>query len=102
MYVTVVHVWVKPAFVEQFKQACRVNHEASVKEPGNCRFDILQSAEDPNQFILYEAYQDQAAATAHKDTGHYLDWRQTVEAWMAKPRQSVRYQGLYPQLGAGE
>jgi len=96
MYVTVVYVHVKPEHVADFIEAIRLNHEGSVREPGNLRFDILQSAEDPTHFVAYEAYSDEAAAKAHKETPHYLAWRAKAEAWMAEPRRGVRYDGLFP------
>ena len=96
MYVTIVHVSVKPDYVEAFKEACRLNHEGSVQEPGNMRFDILQSTDEPTKFVLYEAYKTQQDAAAHKETAHYLAWRETVADWMAAPRQGVVFQGLYP------
>ncbi|MGD8590676.1 MAG: antibiotic biosynthesis monooxygenase [Chromatiales bacterium] len=96
MQVTIVHVVVSPDHVEDFIAASRLNHEASVKEPGNRRFDILQSAEDPTRFVLYEAYEDAAEAAKHKQTEHYLKWRETVAEWMAEPRRGVPYNGLFP------
>lgn len=97
MHVTLVHVRVKPERVNEFIAATRVNHRASVQEPGNRRFDVLQSPEEPTQFVLYEAYASEADALAHKQTQHYLQWRDTVAEWMAEPRQGVRYHGLYPE-----
>ncbi|MCK9398184.1 MAG: antibiotic biosynthesis monooxygenase [Methylobacter sp.] len=97
MHVTLVHVHVKPAHIDDFIAATRLNHEASIQEPGNRRFDILQSPENPGQFILYEAYASAEDAAAHKQTTHYLTWRDTVADWMAQPRQGVRYNGLFPQ-----
>jgi len=97
MHVTLVQVQVKPAHIDDFIAATRLNHEASIQEPGNRRFDILQSPENPGHFILYEAYASAEAATAHKQTPHYLTWRDTVADWMAEPRQGVRYDGLFPQ-----
>jgi len=97
MHVTLVHVHVKPAHIDAFIEACRLNHEASTQEPGNRRFDILQSAEDPARFVLYEAYAEAEAAVAHKETAHYLSWRETVADWMAESRQGVPYQGLFPK-----
>lgn len=98
MYVTIVYVSVKPENVEAFKEACRLNHESSVNEPGNMRFDILQLPDNPTEFVLYEAYQTQQHAAAHKATAHYLTWRETVADWMAEPRNGVVYQGLFPAL----
>jgi autoinducer 2-degrading protein len=98
MHVTLVHVLVRPEHVEAFIDATRANHEASVREPGNMRFDVLRSADDPDRFVLYEAYVDEAAARAHKETRHYLEWRETVADWMAEPRTGIRYDGLLPEL----
>ena len=96
MIVTCVHVYVKPENVEDFIQASRINHENSIKEPMNFRFDVLQYKEDPTQFLLYEAYESNEGAAAHKDTEHYKTWWATVEPWMAKKRQGVPYEMIAP------
>jgi autoinducer 2-degrading protein len=96
MHVTLVHVEVDPNQIDAFVAATRKNHEASIKEPGNRRFDVLQDSEDRNRFILYEAYASADAAAAHKQTPHYHAWREAVADMMSKPRTGVRYDGLYP------
>ena len=97
MHVTLVHVHVKPEAVEAFIEASHQNHLNSTKEPGNRRFDVLQNPEDPTLFILYEAYVSEADAKAHKETAHYLTWRDTVADMMAEPRAGLPYVGLYPK-----
>ncbi len=97
MHVTLVHVRVKPERVADFIAACRENHEHSIREAGNRRFDILQDAADPTRFILYEAYATAEAAAAHKATAHYLAWRDAVAEMMAEPRRGLPYKGLYPE-----
>ena len=96
MQVTIVHVHVVADRVDDFIEATRRNHEASIREPGNRRFDILQSADDPCRFVLYEAYEDADAAAAHKQTDHYRAWRDSVADWMAEPRRGEPYHGLFP------
>jgi autoinducer 2-degrading protein len=96
MQVTIVHVTVKPEHIDDFIEASRLNHESSVAEPGNRRFDVLQSTDDPTRFVLYEAYENAAEAAKHKETAHYLKWRETVADWMAQPRSGVPYKGLFP------
>ncbi len=93
MHVTLVHVHVTPEHVDAFAQAAAENATASAREPGNLRFDVLQDADDATRFILYEAYVDEAAARVHKETDHYLRWRELVAPWMAEPRQGVPYRG---------
>jgi autoinducer 2-degrading protein len=96
MQVTIVYIHVKPAHIDDFIEACRLNHEASIHETGNCRFDVLQSSDEPTRFELYEAYDSTESAAAHKQTPHYLAWRQTVAEWMDAPREGVAYNGLFP------
>jgi len=97
MHVTLVHVQVKPKYINEFIEATRMNHEASVKEAENCRFDILQDPNDAGRFILYEAYQTPEGAIKHKDTLHYAMWKEKVAAMMAKPREGVKYNCLFPK-----
>lgn len=96
MIVTCVHVRVKPEHVQDFIRASSRNHESSIHEPGNLRFDILQSSTDSTRFLLYEAYESEEAAAAHKNTEHYKVWRETVADWMAAPREGVPYNVVRP------
>lgn len=96
MHVTFVHVRVKPEHIEAFVAAAQANHQASVREPGNRRFDILQDPADPCRFCLYEAYANDDDARAHKETAHYLAWRDTVAEMMAEPRTGISWHGLFP------
>lgn len=96
MHVTLVEVRVKPECVADFIAASKANHEGSIAEAGNCRFDILQQADDPCRFVLYEAYRSAGDAADHKKTAHYLAWRDAVADMMAEPRRGVPYVGLFP------
>ncbi len=98
MYVAIVYIHVKSEHREAFAQASLENARNTVQEPGSLRFDVLQQAEDPDRFVLYEVYRDEAGAKAHKETAHYARWRDTVEPWMAEPRKGVRYASLFPLL----
>lgn len=97
MHVTLVHVRVKPEFIEAFLDATRDNHENSLREAGNRRFDVLQDPTEPTRFMLYEAYVDEASAKAHKLTPHYLAWRDGVAQMMAEPRRGESFFGLLPE-----
>lgn len=97
MIATLVYVQIKPEFLKAFIDATNENHENSIKEKGNFRFDILQDANDSTKFVFYEAYESEQAAAAHKETAHYLKWRDTVANWMAKPREGVKHKLLFPE-----
>jgi len=96
MIVTCVHVRVKPEFVNDFIEASVLNHEGSVMEPGNLRFDFVQQADDPCRFMLYEAFESEEAVAAHKTTEHYLKWRDVVKDMMADQRYGVKYNIIEP------
>lgn len=96
MHVTLVFVHVKQEHVEAFEAATRRNHEGSIGEPGNLRFDVLRSDDEPTRFVLLEVYRDAVAAAAHKETPHYLAWREEVAGWMASPRVGRRFSVVAP------
>jgi autoinducer 2-degrading protein len=100
MIVVLVHIHVKPGSIDEFIAASEENARSSIQEPGIARFDFIQQVEDPNRFILVEAYREPEAMTHHKETAHYLKWRKTVEAMMAEPRVGVRYTSRWPEDGA--
>ena len=100
MFVVAVTVNVKPEFVEQFKDAILDNARNTRKEPGNVRFDVCQSEEDPAHFILYEVYRGPEDFAAHQQTPHFLRWRDKVADWMAQPRSRVKCWTIF--FGDGE
>jgi (4S)-4-hydroxy-5-phosphonooxypentane-2,3-dione isomerase len=97
MIVTCVYIHVKPDEVNNFIDATTANHLESVKEPGNLRFDLIQQADDPSRFMIYEAYESEKSAADHKTTAHYLKWRDRVNDHMAEPRYGVKYNIIEPK-----
>jgi quinol monooxygenase YgiN len=96
MYIVLVYVKVKKDEIENFRKATLENAQNSLLEPGVARFDVVQEMEDPTRFVLVEAYFTPEDAAKHKDTDHYLRWRDTVADMMAEPRRSVKYVGVFP------
>lgn len=95
MYVVAVTVLAKPEFVERFVEATLDNARNTRREPGNVRFDVLRAEEDPNRFMLYEAYHTKNDFVKHQQTEHYLQWKAKVADWMAQPRQGVKHQSIF-------
>ena len=96
MQIVLVHVHVRPEFMEAFKHASIENASSSVKEPGIASFDVIQQSDDPAKFILVEVYRTAEAPAAHKETAHYAKWRDTVAEMMAEPRQGIKYTNIFP------
>ncbi len=97
MLIVHVQVHVKPECVAAFKVATLANARESLQEPGVTRFDVLQRQDDPTRFVLVEVYRDAAAAAAHKATQHYPIWRDAVAPMMATPRQSIKFENVFPE-----
>jgi (4S)-4-hydroxy-5-phosphonooxypentane-2,3-dione isomerase len=97
MIVTCVFIQVKNDEINSFIAATSENHYESVKEPGNLRFDLIQQADDPCRFMIYEAYESDKSAADHKTTAHYLKWRDRVIEYMAEPRYGVKYNIIEPK-----
>ena len=96
MLIVQVNVRVKPEFVDAFQTATVANARESVKEPGIARFDFYRQQDDPTKFVLIEIYRTAEAPAAHKETRHYLTWRDTVAPMMAESRTSVKYENVFP------
>jgi quinol monooxygenase YgiN len=96
MLIIHVHVHVKPEFIDAFKEVTIENARNSLREPGVARFDVIQQADDPSRFILVEVYRTAEAPAQHKETAHYLAWRDAAAPMMAKPRTNVKYSTICP------
>ena len=96
MIIVHVHIKVKPESIEAFKQATLENARNSIQEPGIARFDFVQQQDDESRFVLVEVYRTKDAQAAHRDTAHYLKWRDAVEPMMAEPRQRALYGAVFP------
>ena len=95
MFIYIVHISVKPEFMEQFKAETLANAQGTMNEPNNYRFDVLQQSDDPTKFVLYEVYADESALEEHRQTPHYAHWKSAVEPWMAEPRRAVKCSELF-------
>ena len=96
MLTVLVEVQVVADGVHAFREASEKNARASRQEPGIARFDVLQRKDDPTRFVLVEVYRDAQAPAAHKQTAHYLAWRDAVAPLMASPRVGHQYDDVVP------
>ncbi len=96
MLIAIINVHVKPEAIEPFKAASLDNASHSIKEPGVIRFDVYQQTDDPTRFVLLEVYKTEADPARHRETAHYLRWRETVADLMAEPRSRATYQAVFP------
>jgi len=91
MRIVIAYLDIKKECIEDFKKITVYNHENSIQEAGNVRFDVLQNREDETKFTLYEIWKDDAAFDFHKSTPHYNKWNETVADYVTKPRSRDVY-----------
>ena len=96
MHIIIVHLHIKPEHVEAFRAATIDNARNSLQEPGVVRFDLLQQLDDPTRFVLHEVYHSADGLAQHRDTAHYLRWRDAVADMMAEPRTRAEYANVFP------
>ncbi len=96
MQILLVQARVKPEFVEPFIQATQENARHSVQEAGIARFDVLQEQDDPTRFVLVEVYRTPEANARHRETAHFLAWRDAVAEMLAEPRTRAMYHSVFP------
>ena len=96
MHIIMVYVQVKAEFVEAFKEITQENARNSVQEAGIARFDVIQQADDPTRFVLVEVYRSKDAPEKHRETAHYLKWRDAALDMMDGQRTRTEYVNVFP------
>jgi len=96
MFVLLVHVHIKPEFIESFRRATLENARNSRLEPGVARFDFLQETDDRTRFTLVEVYHNRDGHARHRETPHYNAWAAAVADMFAEPRTRTTYQSVDP------
>jgi autoinducer 2-degrading protein len=82
--VNAVDIDVVPGQIDNYLAALKENGAATVGEPGCREFDILLSQKDPNHVLIFEVYNDAAAAQAHRETDHFKKYAATTKDMVAK------------------
>jgi autoinducer 2-degrading protein len=63
------------------------------REPGCRRFDVCLDPVEGSAFLLYEAYDDEAAYLAHREMLHYAEFRTLVDPW-TRSRRVLTYRAV--------
>jgi quinol monooxygenase YgiN len=74
--------------------------EATRGEPGCLWFDWSRSVDDPNEYVLVEAFRDGDAGAAHVHSEHFATAQQTLPAHLAETPRIVNFE--IPQDGWSE
>jgi quinol monooxygenase YgiN len=75
---------VRPEHAGQWPQIAAEFTEATRNEPGCKWFDWSRSLEDPQEYVLVEAFRDQDAGVAHVQSDHFKKAQQTLPPYLAQ------------------
>jgi (4S)-4-hydroxy-5-phosphonooxypentane-2,3-dione isomerase len=71
-FAIVVTVKLKPGSADAFKPIILENATAAVRDEEECHlFHVLHSNDDPDTFMFYEIYTEEASLDKHRETPHY-------------------------------
>ncbi|WP_030185027.1 putative quinol monooxygenase [Streptomyces sp. NRRL S-813] len=75
---------VKPAHADQWPEISKEFTQATRGEPGCLWFDWARSVENPAEYVLVEAFQDEEAGVAHVNSAHFKAAQQTLPPYLAE------------------
>ena len=91
MYFIVVKFDVKPESAEQWPQIVEEFTQATRNEPGNLWFEWSRSLENPNEYVLVEAFTDDGAEP-HVNSDHFKAGLVSMRPHLTKTPQIVSRQ----------
>jgi len=81
---------IRPEDADKWPQIAAEFTEATRSEPGCLWFDWSRSLDDPEEYVLVEAFRDGDAGAAHVQSDHFKKAQQTLPStWLAPPGSST-------------
>lgn len=88
------YIEVMPSSQGETMTLLRQYREASRKEEGNMRLEVLQQNGRPDHFVLLEMWKDQKALDAHGMAAHTARWREKLQPLRVSPLDERLHQGF--------
>lgn len=80
---------VRPEYSDQWLDRVSDFTQSTRQEPGNLWFEWSRSVDDPNQFVLIEAFRDADAGVEHVKSEHFKKATSEAPALLAETPQIV-------------
>ena len=93
---------VRPQDADRWPEIAREFTQATRNEPGCLWFDWARSVEDPNEYVLVEAFRDDTAGAAHVQSEHFKRAQKALPPHLAATPKVVNFsvpQGDWSLLG---
>ena len=91
---------VRPEHADRWPDIARTFTEATRAEPGCLWFDWSRSLDDPTEYVLVEAFRDDAAGAAHVQSEHFRAAQRDLPPHLAETPRIVSIS--VPQEGWSE
>lgn len=92
MIFIIVKFTVRPESAEAWLPAVESFTTSTRQEPGNLWFDWSRSVDDPNQFVLLEAFEEGSAGSDHVGSDHFKTAMELMPTMLAKTPEIVNVQ----------
>jgi quinol monooxygenase YgiN len=83
---------VKPEHADRWPEISRAFTEATRAEPGCLWFDWSRSVEDPNEYVLVEAFRDGAAGGEHVQSEHFRAAQGELPPYLSSTPKIVNFE----------
>ena len=80
---------VRAKYADEWPTLVRDFTEGSRAEPGCISFEWYRSADDPNLWVLIEAFVDEAAGQAHVESDHFKAATEQMPRWLSAAPEVV-------------
>jgi|SRR5215469_2387338 len=85
---------VRPEYADQWPEIAGPFTQATRAEPGCMWFEWSRSIDDPNEYVLVEAFRDGDAGAAHVQSQHFKDGQRTLPPHLAATPRIVNMEIL--------
>jgi quinol monooxygenase YgiN len=82
---------VLPEHADRWPEIAGAFTAATRAEPGCLWFDWSRGVDDPTEYVLVEAFRDDAAGAAHVGSQHFKDAQQTLPPYLAETPKIVNF-----------
>lgn len=83
---------VRPDHADDWPQIASAFTEATRNEPGCLWFDWSRSIEDPDEYVLVEAFRDGEAGGAHVQSDHFKEAQRTLPPYLVETPRVVNFE----------
>ncbi len=82
---------IKPEYADDWAEISAPFTAATRAEPGCLWFDWSRSLDDPNEYVLVEAFRDGDAGLAHVQSDHFAAARQQIPPYLVETPRIINF-----------